>query len=154
MIVSFLHAWAAQYNTWLLNKLTPKGVVFSFSLPYIDFAPGQACPDLIYEPRECCIVALQQSLRQASKGCGTFKRVALQQLTLAVFVLMLSCCYAYIAGRSGTFVCTFCCLLALSIMPQIGILLHSFRTAAITEACCEACWTSILQHLHSTCKLA
>ena len=22
--------WAAQYNTWLLIKLTPKGVVFSF----------------------------------------------------------------------------------------------------------------------------
>ncbi len=24
-------AWAARYNTWLLIKLTPKGVVFSFS---------------------------------------------------------------------------------------------------------------------------
>ena len=24
------HAWAARYNTWLLIKLTPKGVVFSF----------------------------------------------------------------------------------------------------------------------------
>ena len=23
-------AWAAQYNTWLLIKLTPKGIVFSF----------------------------------------------------------------------------------------------------------------------------
>jgi len=23
-------AWAARYNTWLLIKLTPKGVVFSF----------------------------------------------------------------------------------------------------------------------------
>ncbi len=23
--------WAAQYNTWLLNKLTLKGIVFSFS---------------------------------------------------------------------------------------------------------------------------
>jgi len=22
--------WAARYNTWLLNKLMPKGVVFSF----------------------------------------------------------------------------------------------------------------------------
>jgi len=22
--------WAAQYNTWLLSKLTPKGMVFSF----------------------------------------------------------------------------------------------------------------------------
>jgi len=22
--------WAARYNTWLLIKLTPKGVVFSF----------------------------------------------------------------------------------------------------------------------------
>ncbi len=25
-----LHHWAARYNTGLLNKLTPKGVVFSF----------------------------------------------------------------------------------------------------------------------------
>ena len=24
------HTWAARYNTWLLNKLSPKGVVFSF----------------------------------------------------------------------------------------------------------------------------
>ena len=25
-----LHPWTALYNTWLLIKLTPKGVVFSF----------------------------------------------------------------------------------------------------------------------------
>ena len=25
-----LHNWAAQYNTWLLINLTPKGVFFSF----------------------------------------------------------------------------------------------------------------------------
>jgi len=25
-----IRAWAARYNTWLLMKLTPKGVVFSF----------------------------------------------------------------------------------------------------------------------------
>ena len=25
-----LNPWAARYNTWLLIKLTPKGVVFSF----------------------------------------------------------------------------------------------------------------------------
>ena len=24
------HTWAARYNTWLLSKLTPKGIVFSF----------------------------------------------------------------------------------------------------------------------------
>ncbi len=24
------HVWAARYNTWLLIKLTPKGIVFSF----------------------------------------------------------------------------------------------------------------------------
>ena len=26
-----MRTWAARYNTWLLIKLTPKGVVFSFS---------------------------------------------------------------------------------------------------------------------------
>jgi len=25
-----LNPWAVRYNTWLLTKLTPKGVVFSF----------------------------------------------------------------------------------------------------------------------------
>ena len=32
--------WAAQYNTWLLIKLMPKGVVFSFpfhSFPFLSF---------------------------------------------------------------------------------------------------------------------
>jgi len=39
------HLWAARYNTWLLIKLTPKGVVFSFlffsflflSFPFLSF---------------------------------------------------------------------------------------------------------------------
>ncbi len=30
-VICFIaYAWAARYNTWLLIKLTPKGVVFSF----------------------------------------------------------------------------------------------------------------------------
>jgi hypothetical protein len=28
--IIYCQAWAARYNTWLLIKLTPKGVVFSF----------------------------------------------------------------------------------------------------------------------------
>ena len=34
------HLWAARYNTWLLIKLTPKGVVFSFlsfPFPFLSF---------------------------------------------------------------------------------------------------------------------
>ena len=34
-------SWAARYNTWLLNKLTPKAVVFSFLFPL----------DTLLEPR-------------------------------------------------------------------------------------------------------
>jgi len=34
-----MHTWAARYNTWLLLKLTPKGVVFSF-LSHICTMPG------------------------------------------------------------------------------------------------------------------
>ena len=43
-ILSALHmlnsdTWAARYNTGLLIKLTPKGVVFSFSFLFLD-TPG------------------------------------------------------------------------------------------------------------------
>ncbi len=35
--------WAARYNTWLLIKLTLKGVVFSIcSLPFVVFSLAQA----------------------------------------------------------------------------------------------------------------
>ncbi len=30
--------WAARYNTWLLIKLTPKGVVFSFLFLFLEIA--------------------------------------------------------------------------------------------------------------------
>ena len=30
VVVLIIIVWAARYNTWLLIKLTPKGVVFSF----------------------------------------------------------------------------------------------------------------------------
>ncbi len=33
------HHWAARYNTWLLIKLTPKGVVFSV----LSLAPHPQC---------------------------------------------------------------------------------------------------------------
>jgi len=32
LLMLLLLSWAARYNTWLLIKLTPKGVVFSFLL--------------------------------------------------------------------------------------------------------------------------
>ncbi len=38
-----LPAWAVQYNTWLLIKLTPKGVVFSFLSAAALMLPGTAC---------------------------------------------------------------------------------------------------------------
>ncbi len=33
-------SWAARYNTWLLTKLTPKGVVFSFSFLFLRHTGG------------------------------------------------------------------------------------------------------------------
>jgi len=33
------HTWAAQYNTWLLFKLTPTGVVFSFLSFFFSHVP-------------------------------------------------------------------------------------------------------------------
>ena len=38
-----LPAWAAQYDTWLLIKLTPKGVDFSFLSAAALMFPGAAC---------------------------------------------------------------------------------------------------------------
>ena len=32
------HSWAARYNTWLLIKLTPKGIVFSFLFLFLFFS--------------------------------------------------------------------------------------------------------------------
>ncbi len=36
--------WAAQYNTWLLIELTPKGVVFSFSFLFLQVSWLQSLP--------------------------------------------------------------------------------------------------------------
>jgi hypothetical protein len=54
-------AWAARYNTWLLIKLTPKGVVFSFSFLFFSSRdwpcqlPSQSCPlQIIQDSRRPC----------------------------------------------------------------------------------------------------
>ena len=48
------YSWAARYNTWLLIKLTPKGVVFSFSFfsaSYTAVAAGTCSAGI---PLVCC----------------------------------------------------------------------------------------------------
>ena len=40
------HPWAARYDTWLLIKLTPKGVVFSF----LFFSQNKILSDLFKTP--------------------------------------------------------------------------------------------------------
>ena len=46
MMGSLQPAWAAQYNTWLLIKLTPKGVLFSF---ISSLQPCAACSQIAVE---------------------------------------------------------------------------------------------------------
>ncbi len=43
---SSVSPWAAWYNTWLPIKLTPKGVVFSFSLLTMHVLPHRSCKSL------------------------------------------------------------------------------------------------------------
>ena len=43
-VMSNFKTWAAQYNTWLLNKLMPKGVVIYFLLLYF----ASLCFSLLY----------------------------------------------------------------------------------------------------------
>ncbi len=50
--------WAARYNTWLLIKLTPKGVVFSF-LFFSQLGPGD----------ELDYTELHQQARATNKPC-------------------------------------------------------------------------------------
>jgi len=49
--------WAARYNTWLLSKLTPKGIVFSF-------LHQQARLSVVSIERWTCCVLLDRSLHK------------------------------------------------------------------------------------------
>ena len=58
--VLMLHSLAARYDTWLLNKLTPKGVVFAFlyflyrNRVAVGYMPLLPCMCGQY----CCMIAL------------------------------------------------------------------------------------------------
>ncbi len=59
-----MFTWAARYNTWLLVKLTPKGVVFSFLSHFLFFtlhrftavqlALGLTCVVVCRSQMQCC----------------------------------------------------------------------------------------------------
>ncbi len=57
-----LKYWAARYNTWLLTKLTPKGVFFSFVFIVFLFFSGLNWVEGVY-PRQhrqqLCMVSIQ-----------------------------------------------------------------------------------------------
>ena len=59
--------WAARYNTWLLIKLTPKGIVFSFL--FLFYATAQASHTL-WNARILTVTA--QALRWANPSSEAF----------------------------------------------------------------------------------
>ena len=72
MQFSMLHdtmpIWAARYNTWLLIKLTPKGVVFSFlffsflffSFLFFSFLSFDTTPRDVHQ--SACVMCLTEDL--------------------------------------------------------------------------------------------
>ncbi len=55
-----LNPWAAWYNTWLLIKLTPKGVVLSYL--FFSFSIGLSCVQNMKDPVGACVSAAKPAI--------------------------------------------------------------------------------------------
>ncbi len=88
-VTSVVSTWAAWYNTWLLIKLTPKGIIFSFlfwsAIVLFDFRSPVALCD-----NSCCTVCsvIYPACRLCQKGLvNLLACVLIRSCELSAFVL-------------------------------------------------------------------